>query len=102
MLRLRQRDAIYDRPRRIDPPAPDHFGLLVWIDSVRGEADLHLDRAFGFGDFDSEPFPCAPRLCPISERRRRDSQIPPGVTFRRVESDGLLIAAQRFPPVALL
>src|SRR4030095_342520 len=102
MLRLRQRDAIYDRPRRIDPPAPDHFGLLVWIDSDRGEADLHLDRAFAFGDFDSEPIPCAARLGPISERRRRDSQIPPGVPLRRGERDGLLITAQRFPPVALL
>src|SRR5262249_31548561 len=102
MLRLRQRDAIYDRPRRIDPPAPDHFGLLVCMDSDRGETDLHLDRAFAFGDFDSETFPCAARLGPISERRRRDAQIPPGVPLRRVELDRLLIAAQRFSPVALL
>src|SRR5262245_37313201 len=105
VLRLRQRDAIYDCPRRIDPPAPDHFGLLVLpicMDSDRGDADLHLDRAFAFGDFDSEPFPCAARLGPISERRRRDAQIPPGVPLRRVERDRLLIAAQRFLPVALL
>src|SRR5262245_38367804 len=105
MLRLRQRDAIDDRSRRIDPPAPDHFGLLVWpvcMDSDRGKADLHLDLAFAFGDFDSELFPRSARLGPISERRRRDAQIPPGVPLRRVERDRILIAPQRFLPVALL
>src|SRR5215468_9789440 len=102
MLRLGQRDAIDDRPRRIDSPAPDHFRLLVCIDSDRGEADLHLDRPFAFRDFDSETFPRSARLGPISERSRRDAQIPPGVPLRRVERDCLLIAAQRFLPVALL
>src|SRR5262245_19174008 len=102
MLRLRQRDAIDDRPRRIDPPAPDHFRLLVRIDSNRREADLNLDRPVAFWDFDSEPFPRAASLGPISERRRRDAQIPPRVPLRRVERGCLLIAPQRFLPVALL
>src|SRR5262249_10437125 len=102
MLRLRQRDAIDDRPRRIDPSTPDHFGLFVWIDSNRRDADFHLDRAFAFGDVYAEPFPRAARLGPIFERRRGDAQIPPGVPLRRVERDRLLIAAQRFLPVALL
>src|SRR5262249_54530955 len=98
----RQRDACDNRPRRIDPAAPDHFGLFIRIYSDRNEADLHLDRALALGDFYSEPFPRAARLRPISERRRGDAQIPPCLLLRRIERDRLLIALQRFRPVALL
>src|SRR5262245_14139372 len=101
MVRLWQRDAVYDRSRRIDPSAPDHFRLIVRIDSNRRDADFHLDRAFSFWDCNSETFPRASRFRPVSERRRGDAQVPPCGLLRRVESDRLLIAAQRLLPVEL-